>query len=175
MSVIYGRDTFIDQDGEVVTDGNDPFWYTRTGRIIRWSVFFGLFGLFLIWVIGGYWHAKRRISKGLTPLAYHRWLLSRRQRAMYDPAYQDPPVYYTTYPPPGQYGMHPMPPPMYDPNAQMPPTYQPPAGATKLDPSQFRAQTVNAEPSPEYEAPPGPPPAAVQANHTGASNNPYRG
>ncbi|KAM3069333.1 hypothetical protein ACMFMG_010836 [Clarireedia jacksonii] len=175
MSIIYGRDTFIEPDGEIVSDGEVSFWYTKTGRIIRWSVFLGLFTLFMLWVIVGYWHAKRRIRKGLVPLAYHRWLLSRQQRAMYDPTYQDPSVCYTTYPPSGQYGMYPMAPPMYDPNAQMPPTYQPPAGATKLDPSQSRAQPVNPQSSQEYEAPPGPPPAAVQANHTGASNNPYRG
>jgi hypothetical protein len=75
--------------------------------------------------------------------------------------------------------MHPMPPPLYDPNAPMPPVYQPPAGGSKVDPSQWRAEPTrrpsNGEPSPEYEAPPGPPPAAaVQADHTGASNNPYR-
>lgn len=78
--------------------------------------------------------------------------------------------------------MHPMPPPMYDPSAPMPPTYQPPAGATKVDPSQWRAEPTrrpaeSGEPAPEYEAPAGPPPAAVYAHNTGASeasNNPYR-
>jgi len=112
-----------------------------------------------------------------------QWLLSRQQRARYDPNYQNPSVYYNSYPDRGQYGMHPMPPPVYDPNAPPPPTYQPPAGGTKIDPSQWRAEptrrpATGGEPSPAYEAPPGPPPAAVvQANHTGAStasNNPYR-
>lgn len=79
--------------------------------------------------------------------------------------------------------MQPMPPPVYDPNSAMPPTYQPPAGASKVDPSQWRAEPTRrpqetGEASPAYEAPSGPPPAAaVQANHTGAStvsNNPYR-
>ena len=146
-------------------------------------------------------HAKRRINKGLVPLGYHRvrfvswlalvhtdspqWLLSRRDRARYDPNYQNPAVYYNQYPPPQQntqHGMYPMPPPLYN-NSDLPPTYQPPAGATKVDPSQWRAEPTRrpaettGEPSPAYEAPPGPPPAAVQANHTGAStvsNNPYR-
>lgn len=29
MSLIYGRDTFIEPDGEVVSDGRVPFWYTK--------------------------------------------------------------------------------------------------------------------------------------------------
>ncbi len=112
-----------------------------------------------------------------------QWLLSRRDRARYDPNYQSPAVYYNTYPQQNtQYGMYPMPPPVYN-NADLPPTYQPPAGATKVDPSQWRAEPTRrpaettGEASPAYEAPPGPPPAVVQANHTGAStvsNNPYR-
>ncbi|KAK6612272.1 hypothetical protein H4I96_01485 [Botrytis cinerea] len=80
----------------------------------------------------------------------------------------------------GQYGMHPMPPPMYDPNAPLPPTYQPPAGATKVDPSQWRSEPTRrpaddgGESAPDYEAPSGPPPN-LQTNNTGASNNPFRG
>jgi hypothetical protein len=78
--------------------------------------------------------------------------------------------------------MHPMPPPMYDPNTPAPPTYTPPAGGTKVDPSQWRPEPTrrpadSSDPAPDYEAPPGPPPAAVRPNNTGASsssNNPYR-
>ncbi|KAA8575794.1 hypothetical protein EYC84_004889 [Monilinia fructicola] len=72
-----------------------------------------------------------------------------------------------------------MPPPIYDPSAPMPPTYQPPAGATKVDPSQWRSQPTRrpaddgGESAPNYEAPPGPPPN-LQTNNTGASNNPFR-
>jgi len=169
-------------DGDFIIVENNSWWWTRTGQIVRWSLFFGLFFLFLAYMVGGYWHARRRISKGLPPLAYHRWLLNRQQRARYDPNYQNPSVYYNQYPDGGQYGMHPMPPPMYDPNAPPPPTYQLPVGGTKIDPSQWRAEPTRrpqetGEPSPSYDAPPGPPPAAVQANHTGAStvsNNPYR-
>lgn len=173
----------------------------QTGQIVRWSIFFGIFFLFVAYMAIGYWHAKRRINKGLRPLAYHRvrhayplaqyrlvtiandaqWLLNRQQRARYDPNYQNPSVYYNTYPQGQQYGLQNMPPPMYDPNAPMPPTYQPPAGATKVDPSQWRSEPTrrpaeSGEAAPSYDAPPGPPPA-VQANHTGAStvsNNPYR-
>ncbi|KAH7391366.1 hypothetical protein BKA64DRAFT_101700 [Cadophora sp. MPI-SDFR-AT-0126] len=183
MAIIAERQNF--NDDEFLYDDRNSFWWTKDGQIVRWSVFFGLFFLFMAYMIGGYWHAKRRINKGLVPLGYHRWLLSRRDRARYDPNYQNPAVYYHQYPPPqqnGQHGMYPMPPPLYN-NSDLPPTYQPPAGATKVDPSQWRAEPTRrpaettGEPSPAYEAPPGPPPTAVQANHTGAStvsNNPYR-
>jgi hypothetical protein len=104
-------------------------------------------------------------------------MLNRHQRARYDPTYQDPAANY--YPYNGAYNMHPMPPPVYDPSAPMPPVYQPPAGASKVDPTQWATTnrpTTGGEPSPSYAAPPGPPPG-VQTNHTGtsnASNNPYR-
>lgn len=170
-------------DGQVeFVDGEVPFWWTRKGEIIRWSIFLGIFLLLIAYMAIGYWHAKRRINKGLPPLGYHRWLLNRQQRAIYDPNYRNPSVYYNQYPQGGQYGLQNIPPPpMYDPNAAMPPTYQPPAGATKVDPSQWRSEPTrrpaeNGEPAPSYDAPPGPPPA-VTANHTGAStvsNNPYR-
>ena len=32
--------------------------------------------LFLVIFVGGYWHAQRRMRKGLPPLAYHRVRLS---------------------------------------------------------------------------------------------------
>lgn len=182
MATLLARQNGAVGDPEFIYTNNDSFWWTREGQIVRWSVFFGIFFLFIAYMVGGYWHAKRRISKGLAPLGYHRWLLNRQQRARYDPNYQNPSVYYNQYPPPGgQYGMHPMPPPMYDPNTPPPPTYQPPAGGTKVDPSQWRAEptrrpTETNDPAPSYEAPPGPPPA-VRPQNTGASessNNPYR-
>lgn len=63
------------------------------------------------------------------------------------------------------------PPPTYDGNR--PPEYQqgPPAGASKVDPSQWSSQPTNrpAESSttgagglPDYQAPPGPPPAVMR-------------
>jgi hypothetical protein len=146
--------------------------------------------------IFGYWHAKRRVARGLPPLAYHRvcslfeyppfrtntlqWLLSRRQRAQFDPRYRDavPGDSYSS----DQYGMHAYPPPVYDPNSAPPPKYQPPEGASKVDPTQRRAEASSTpvaagEPSPAYAPPPGPPPSALHANQTGSSstsNNPFR-
>ncbi|KAK2625592.1 hypothetical protein QTJ16_004904 [Diplocarpon rosae] len=186
MVTVLGRRDIGDDDELDFYEDDDrrSFWWTREGQIVRWFLFFGMLFLFLAYMIGGYIHAKKRINKGLAPLAYHRWLLSRRDRARYDPMYQNPSVYYNTYPQQNnsQYGMYPVPPPVYN-HADLPPTYQPPAGATKIDPSQWRAEPTRrpadtiGEPSPAYEAPPGPPPAAINASHTGTSavsNNPYR-
>lgn len=151
---------------------------------MKWALFFGLLLLLVVFVVGGRMHAMKRINKGLKPLGYHRvgifdylllnytdfsqWMLSRRQRALYDPSYRPAHIYYTTHPPPqnAQYGMYPMPPPMYDPTSAPPPTYQP-QGGSKIDPSQARPETEGSSSAPQ-------PPPAVQPNHTGASNNPYR-
>ncbi|RDW73234.1 hypothetical protein BP6252_07141 [Coleophoma cylindrospora] len=156
--------TIVLQNGRII-----PFWYTREGQIIRWSIFFGLFGLLFLYMIIGYWHAKSRIKKGLPPLAYHRWLLNRETRARYDPSYVNPSMYYQQefQPQYGYYGMNNMAPPMYNPNAPVPPTYQP-QGASKIDPSQeyrtappTRRPAEGSDGAPSYEAPPGPPPAAA--------------
>ncbi|KAG9240709.1 hypothetical protein BJ878DRAFT_273611 [Calycina marina] len=170
--------TTNDNGDFIYYDEHDSFWYTKTGQIVRWSVFLGIFLLFALYLGIGYWHAKRRASKGLAPLGYHGWMLNRRRRGTSEQNYQNPHVTYNPYPNPHeQYGMGPMPPPMYDPNSAMPPSYQPPAGGTKIAPNQFTTtMPLNREPSPEYEAPMGPPPAAtVRPNPTGASNNPFIG
>jgi len=59
---------FID-DGD---DDGDDFWWTSQGQAIRWAVFGGIILFFILYMVIGYWHAKRRIKKGLPPLAYHR-------------------------------------------------------------------------------------------------------
>ncbi|KAI1209755.1 uncharacterized protein F4807DRAFT_88956 [Annulohypoxylon truncatum] len=140
------------------------FWYTRTGVIVKWSLFLGITVLLALYLVLGRMHAKRRVNKGLKPMAYHNWLLSRQEKAGVDPRYAWPQASYTNYPAPGygpappggMYGMHAMPPPVYDPNNR-PPTYEggpPPMGGTKVDPMQTGVT------SGEYAPPPGPPPAA---------------
>ncbi|GJN70455.1 hypothetical protein PLICBS_004513 [Purpureocillium lilacinum] len=120
------------------------------------------------YILGGYWHAKRRLRKGLQPLAYHRCLVSRR-------AYQ-PPQYQASWPQqggggggyyqPDAYHMGNMAPPVYDPNR--PPMYPgqpagPPEGGSKVDPSQWRTEPTRrapeSNPAPDYAPPAGPPPA----------------
>jgi hypothetical protein len=102
-------------------------------------------------------------------------MLSRRQLATVDPSYAYPQAAYTNYRPGGQdqYGMHAMPPPVYDPNAPRPPFYEPPAGGTKMDPAQWRAEPTRRPQDLDYDVPPPEPPTAA-ANYTGSSNNPYR-
>ncbi|KAK3956004.1 hypothetical protein QBC32DRAFT_3217 [Pseudoneurospora amorphoporcata] len=186
-----GPDGFIDPDSCYV-----PFWYTKTGVIVKWSLFLGLSTFFGLYLILGYLHAKRRITKGQPPMAYHRWLVARNDLARVDPRYPYPQATIHPYAsgqqpqqqqPYGNYGMHPVPPPVYDPDAPRPPMYpglppamamvQPPDEATKVDPMQ---QAPPPPPPPtsreeQYEAPPGPPPtqAPIRQQGTGGTN-PFR-
>ncbi|KAI0474627.1 hypothetical protein F4859DRAFT_74530 [Xylaria cf. heliscus] len=161
-------------DGEYVW-----FWYTTTGIIIKYVLFFTFLAVILGWVVGGRMHAKRRLRKGLKPLSYHAWLLSRQERAQVDPAYaysQGPNVVYGVYRPvyggnngnPGAgdyYGMHSMPPPVYDP--ARPPVYDGPPVGSKVDPVQDRQGQAQPQPQTqglapaqagEFAPPAGPPP-----------------
>ena len=55
------------EDGRII-----PWWYTRTGQIVKWSIFLGFITLLTLWMTLGYWHAKKRLRQGLAPMAYHR-------------------------------------------------------------------------------------------------------
>lgn len=44
----------------------------QEGLIVKWAVFLGLMVLITLYITIGYIHAKKRIRKGLVPLAYHR-------------------------------------------------------------------------------------------------------
>ncbi|KAK1764884.1 hypothetical protein QBC33DRAFT_427744, partial [Phialemonium atrogriseum] len=148
-----------DEDGDFI-----PFWYSKTGVIVKWSLFLGLIVIVTLYLLVGYMHAKRRIRKGLPPLGYHRFLVSRTELARVDPRYAFPqrPSYGTYYPPSQYYGMHAMPPPVYDPEAPRPPVYE----GAKVDPSQagpgFTPEPTRrpTEPAPDYSPPAGPPPGA---------------
>ncbi|KAI0383538.1 hypothetical protein F5Y04DRAFT_27378 [Hypomontagnella monticulosa] len=159
------RRQYVEQDGRLVW-----FWYTRTGVIIKWSIFVGITTLLALYLILGRMHAKKRVQRGLKPMAYHSWLLSRQEKAAVDPRYAWPDATFTNYQPaPGYgapnntYGMHPMPPPVYDPNNR-PPMYEggpPPMGGTKVDPVQTGVEPAR-QPMGDYAPPPGPPPSAAQ-------------
>ena len=45
---------------------------SQTGVIVKWSLFLGLLVFITLYLLIGYTHAKKRIRKGLPPLAYHR-------------------------------------------------------------------------------------------------------
>ncbi|KAI0810398.1 hypothetical protein GGR55DRAFT_646500 [Xylaria sp. FL0064] len=145
------------------------FWYTTPGLIIKYTIFFALLLLLVGWVVGGRVHAKRRLRKGLKPLRYHAWLLSRYERAQVDPNYAYPQPVYGVYRPvygnnpnggADYYGMHPMPPPVYDPTR--PPVYDGPPVGSKVDPVQERqGQGQTQTGADDYAPPAGPHPGAV--------------
>ncbi|KAI1187665.1 hypothetical protein F5B17DRAFT_452954 [Nemania serpens] len=143
------------------------FWYTTTGIIIKYTLFFAFLFIIALWVIGGRAHAKRRLRRGLKPMSYHAWLLSRAERAQVDPtyAYAPPPPHAAAYRPvyggdvngAEYYGMHHMPPPVYDPSR--PPVYDGLPAGSKIDPVQDRQGEGHGQgaAAPEYAPPAGPP------------------
>ncbi|KAJ4355280.1 hypothetical protein N0V95_003035 [Ascochyta clinopodiicola] len=151
---------YVDGTIECFRDGG--FWYTTKGQIIKWSILGSLFGLFMLWFIGGYIHAKRRMKKGKPLLAYHRFLVSYQERTRYNQtpqnhfafyAAQNPQAYPNNRPPYQQRadGSWPEPPPLYN-GGDAPPGYFAPPGASKANPNQSGAQTVE---MPMYGAPVG--------------------
>lgn len=124
-----------------------------------------IFFLLLAFVIGGHWHAKRRMARGLAPLRYHRWLISRQARERFFPQQQYHAYGFSrpTYVPggngqPQSYPMHnygyTAPPPAYH-EAEAVPVYTPP---TKVNPDQ------------SYGPPSGPPPPSAYNPEAGSSN-----
>ncbi|KAJ4295954.1 hypothetical protein N0V88_004656 [Collariella sp. IMI 366227] len=171
------------------------------GVIAKWSIFLGIILVVGTYLLLGYLHAQRRIQKGLPPLAYHRFLVSRATLARIDPRYRPPQTAnIRPYNPDNQYlDMYAMPPPVYDPNAPRPPAYEPPVGSTKVEPDQQRdaeqsQQSQSQQPTGEhveyplppgspppprrsqevYAVPPGAPPYTAQSQGTG-NPNPFRG
>jgi len=101
---------------------------SQTGLAVRYIIVVTLFVLVILFLLGGYIHAQRRIRAGLPPLAYHRWLVRRQQARWTAQAHYNPE-------PHGQPGSYPMqnfqpPPPAYN-QWDAPPVYQPPAGGSK--------------------------------------------
>ncbi|KAF1812324.1 hypothetical protein P152DRAFT_397807 [Eremomyces bilateralis CBS 781.70] len=125
---------------------SDSFWWSPAGYVAKWVIVGTIFFFLLTWIVGGYLHARHRVRKGLPPLRYHRWLLSRSQRARFDPG---PGAYYHAQPYGWSYrmdGRHVEPPPVY--SNDLPPTYQPPAGASKINPNQNIPQRTTMSPPP---------------------------
>lgn len=149
-----------------VVEGNRaiPWWYSKEGVIVKWSLFLGMIVFFAVFLSVSYTHAKRRMAKGQLPLRYHRWMISKHKLARIDPQYAYPQSNYRTYRPQQDvYGMYAMPPPVYDPGAPRPPIYEPPQGATKADPSQWRSEPTrrpaDGAAGSDFAPPSGPPPS----------------
>ncbi|KAI3324840.1 hypothetical protein HD806DRAFT_56842 [Xylariaceae sp. AK1471] len=155
LSPALTRRQYVEEDGRDVW-----FWYTTPGVIIKYTLFLAFLLLLAVWIVGGRTHAKRRLRRGMKPMGYHAWLLSRQERAQVDPAYAWPQATYGVYRPAygntsggggDYYGMQPMPPPVYDPSR--PPVYDGPPVGSKVDPAQGRRAEGD-----EYAPPAGPPP-----------------
>jgi len=75
----------------------------QTGEISRYAIVGGIIVLILAWMVGGYYHAQRRLRQGKPPLLYHRWLVPKSQRYLSQVA---PSHTYPQYsaPPARQYG-----------------------------------------------------------------------
>ena len=134
---------------------------------VRYAIVSLLFGSLALFLLFGYWHAKRRIRRGLPPLRYHRWMVRQhlRRAQMGYPHYRTGSGYQYPMPQNGQgyrqaqYGAaqsgygYPMesyapPPPAYNVNDALPPVYQPPEGASKVAADQGYVHVAPLPPTP---------------------------
>ena len=118
---------FINKRQLTTNNGNNPdddgtddsWWWSTTAYAIKWAIVGSIFLLFILFVVGGYLHARRRMKKGLAPRRYHRvssprseitmlefdvlrryqWMLTRSQRTAFYAAHPHIPNPY----PPQQY------------------------------------------------------------------------
>ncbi|KAL7266353.1 hypothetical protein RUND412_011101 [Rhizina undulata] len=147
----------VSDNGDDDGDGDYNWYWSDEARAIKYGIFLGILLLGFLVIFGMWWHANRRIKKGLPPLRYHRWLVPLEQRMQFEPHlrpeqnfsfYQQQPgaPQYSTYP---LHPLHIMPPPAYNPNYAQPPVYSggPPEGATKVDPYQHSV------PPPDHQHP----------------------
>ncbi|EON64264.1 hypothetical protein W97_03495 [Coniosporium apollinis CBS 100218] len=141
-TILAKREYYVDAYGNYQFDS---WWDSPAGYTVKYVVFAAIVLFIIVWFVGGYYHAQRRMKKGLPPLAYHRFLVNRRQRAQFDPTYQHPQHHYTVYPLHRPYYMqqqqngyqmqnYPEPPPLY--SHDVPPAYQGPPGGSKANPQQ---------------------------------------
>ncbi|KAF9699897.1 hypothetical protein EKO04_002415 [Ascochyta lentis] len=137
-------------DGTIECFRDGGFWSTQKGQIVKWSILGSLFGLFMLWFIGGYLHARRRLKAGKPLLKYHRFLVSWQEYKHYGqtPPPRPPQSHFTFYDAnaPNPYQNRPAyqqradgsggeAPPLYN-GGDAPPVYGGPPGAVKLDQGQ---------------------------------------
>ncbi|KAJ9615753.1 hypothetical protein H2200_001830 [Cladophialophora chaetospira] len=163
-------------DKNTVCDFYGCYSYSPAAFAIKWAIVAAIFLLFSLYFVGGYLHAQRRMKKGLPPLAYHRWLVTRRQKAAFVAQYPQHahlfPFYRAQQAQAGPYG--------YGYNqgqayqmggmygAPAPPAYNEPdyvpayPGPNKVDPNQhYNPPTGPPPPSTPATAPAAPEPARV--------------
>jgi len=134
----------------------------QSGLTVRYLVVAAFFLAILVFLLFAYFHAQRRIRRGQPPLAYHRWLVSRRQHRYTQNSYYQNHGH-------GQqaYGMqnHPPAPPAYS-TWDAPPQYQPPTGGSKTLANQNiqsveRTEGESSHAGLEYPPPSRPPPGHI--------------
>ncbi|KAJ9625894.1 hypothetical protein H2203_004661 [Taxawa tesnikishii (nom. ined.)] len=113
---------------------DDSWWWSDTGMTVRYVVVAIVFLVLVAFLVGSYYHAKKRIRQGLPPLAYHRWLVARRRHPQQFQQQHGYATYYQQESNGQAYPMHGYPPapPAYNAWDAPPPVYQPPEGATKV-------------------------------------------
>ncbi|KAK1821104.1 hypothetical protein LTR12_004496 [Friedmanniomyces endolithicus] len=127
------------------------WWWTPGGMAVRYAIVALLFAFVLLFFVGGYYHGRSRMRRGLPPLAYHRWVV--RRYAMRHPGQQQ--VYaQQQFPPTRGYQMedYPPAPPAYNNHEAPPPTYQPPEGGSKVMADQAYAYTQPLPQTPGQQA-----------------------
>ncbi|KAF2857298.1 hypothetical protein K470DRAFT_223647 [Piedraia hortae CBS 480.64] len=138
-----------DWEGNDYYDGN---WFDSSdGMVIRYVAVALFFTAIMLFIIGSHVHARRRLSKGLQPLTYHRWTVRNRHAR---------PNEFQNVPQHPAYAMEncAAPPPAYNHDEAPPPVYSPPEGASKI------AAEQNYQPRSVGEASQGPLPAPPQAH-----------
>ncbi|TKA82842.1 hypothetical protein B0A55_00992 [Friedmanniomyces simplex] len=155
-----GSDSTFGYDGsgngdDYYDSGDDYYggswWWTPAGMAVRYAVVALLFAFVLLFFVGGYYHGRRRMRKGLPPLAYHRWMV---RRYMQHPQQQRGYAQYQQFPPTQGYQMenYPPPPPAYNHHEAPPPTYQPPEGGSKVMADQSYVYTQPLPQTPGHQA-----------------------
>nr|POE49405.1 hypothetical protein CFP56_50322 [Quercus suber] len=125
-------------NGDSPGDDQGSWWWSPAGFTVRYIIVAVVFGALLLFFVGGYYHANRRVRKGLAPLPYHRWMVQRRvwgNEPRYNQYAQYPARFASQGPEQGQtYRMegYAPPPPAYNSELAPPPAYQPPQGGSKV-------------------------------------------
>jgi len=142
----------VNGDGEEVFVNNHNWWFSPTAVIVKWSILGAIVLFFLVWFVGGHFHAKRRIKKGLPPLRYHAFLVPDRYRPQ-RPMPQNHAYFYRMEN--NGYTMEAMP-PTYGQSGPLPPTYQGDNKTPQIDPNQSYDMPPPGEPpsEPPSELPP---------------------
>ncbi|KAF1351243.1 hypothetical protein BDV97DRAFT_421217 [Delphinella strobiligena] len=96
----FGFDNSGDDDDD--TGDSNNFWWSNEGYYVRYAIVAAVFVGIILFILVAYIHARRRIKRGLQPLAYHRWLVRRShpysRRNVFNPYPQQ-----NTYPPNAAY------------------------------------------------------------------------